>query len=296
MASDMVVAPFPVQPQDLQAREPRHVSAKKIGPAFVVPAGPTHTWRLVLAKWADGRILQVACAAKLVQEFSGWCFKSYEFQKAVDAASSPLGDGTVLVARNVTLAPFHRSIFSVPGDPPYAVYALLKARDAILTIASLGGPWRIRLHHAGASPSDPRCLLLTEETSTVIGQDFSLEACEGRGYGGTLSLQQHFCQAAEHTPAKAPQVWRTLAEATPAQHTPVQATRVQCTARGTWKRESRGWVYVPAVKHCGPPVTDEPSRGGQTCVCWACQKYGLPSNTKLVFAIPQSGRGPAESQ
>lgn len=193
----MVAAPFPVLPQDLQARELRYVLRKRIGPAFVVPVGPTHIWRLVLAKWANGKILHVACAAKLIHEFSGWCFKGYEFQKAVDAASSPQGNGTVLVARNVTLSPTQD--IDVCGRPPYPVYAVLKARDTTLTVASLGGPWRIRLHRGGGMRSDPRCLLLTGETSIVTGQGFSLEACEGHEYEGNLSLQLRFRPAVHVT-------------------------------------------------------------------------------------------------
>lgn len=147
---------------------------RKAQPAFAVPAGDTHVCISVLKKWVDGRISHVPCAAQLVREFSGWTFKAYDFQRAVEAASSPQGDAKLLLLRNMTLTP----ISNVYVDDLHVVYGVLKdGRD--LTIESSGGPWRIKLHRGGGKLEAPRYLLLSERSSRLFFRNFAIEESIG---------------------------------------------------------------------------------------------------------------------
>ena len=149
-----------------------HLIMKRAPPALAVPAGESHIWSLVLRKWKGGRILCLPCAAQLVREFSGWTFQAYNFQKAVEAASSAQGGASLLLLRNMTLLPIS-SIYE-----GHIVYSSLKdAKD--LTIESCGGPWRIRLHRGGGIVSAPRYLMLTYPRSAVTFRNFFIKESVG---------------------------------------------------------------------------------------------------------------------
>jgi hypothetical protein len=128
--------------------------------ALLVPGGQ-EVCRLVFRKLeAERRGTLPECLQAHLETFLGWYFSSYNFQKAIDAATSPQGQGKLFLLRSLTLVP----LGCVCDD--CHVYGVL--RRGSLAIESLGGPWEVKLHRGGACAGAERAFLLSH------GRDSSL--------------------------------------------------------------------------------------------------------------------------
>lgn len=145
--------------------------------ALVVPGGH-EVARLIFRKLeAEQRRTLPECLQRNVEEFLGWYYSSYNFQKAIDAATSRLGKGKLFLLRNLTLTPLN----CVCED--CNVYGVL--RQGSLVVESLGGPWEVRLHRGGTFSGDERAFILTGEgVSSLTFRNFSIQD----SLGGEVSI------------------------------------------------------------------------------------------------------------